>query len=80
MGRSQDDIILPGPETALQRAEHILVVQDATAPGDYIHHRVMHLLHRHSHIPSSLVINKVDLVSQRSDLLELTRILTNGRF
>ncbi|KIH69177.1 hypothetical protein ANCDUO_00479 [Ancylostoma duodenale] len=53
--------------------------QDATATGDYIHHRVMHLLHRHSHIPSSLVINKVDLVSRRSDLLELTRILTNGR-
>ncbi|CAJ0589845.1 unnamed protein product [Cylicocyclus nassatus] len=79
MGRSQDDSILTGPETALQRAEHVLVVQDATAPGDYIHHRVMHLLHRHSHIPSSLVINKVDLVSQRSDLLELTRILTNGR-
>ncbi|CAJ0605470.1 unnamed protein product [Cylicocyclus nassatus] len=80
MGRSQDDIILTGPEIALQRAEHVLVVQDATAPGDYIHHRVLHLLHRHSHIPSSLVmINKVDLVSQRSDLLELTRILTNGR-
>ncbi|KHJ88412.1 hypothetical protein OESDEN_11794 [Oesophagostomum dentatum] len=79
MGRSQDDIILTGPELALQRAEHVLVVQDATATGDYIHHRVMHLLHRHSHIPSSLVINKVDLVSRRSDLLELTRILTNGR-
>ncbi|EYC14278.1 hypothetical protein Y032_0041g446 [Ancylostoma ceylanicum] len=79
MGRSRDDVILTAPEAALQRAEHILVVQDATATGDYIHHRVMHLLHRHSHIPSSLVINKVDLVSRRSDLLELTRILTNGR-
>ncbi|RCN50154.1 hypothetical protein ANCCAN_03759 [Ancylostoma caninum] len=79
MGRSRDDVILTAPETALQRAEHVLVVQDATATGDYIHHRVMHLLHRHSHIPSSLVINKVDLVSRRSDLLELTRILTNGR-
>ncbi|KAK6746236.1 hypothetical protein RB195_012384 [Necator americanus] len=79
MGRSKDDIILTGPEEALKRAEHVLVVQDATATGDYIHHRVMHLLHRHSHLPASLVINKVDLISQRSDLLELTRILTNGR-
>ncbi|KAE9412170.1 hypothetical protein Angca_009470, partial [Angiostrongylus cantonensis] len=70
--------VLTEPEKALQRAEHILVVQDATATGDYIHHRVLHLLHRYSHIPSSLVINKVDMVPRRSDLLELTRILTNG--
>ncbi|KHJ92200.1 hypothetical protein OESDEN_07916 [Oesophagostomum dentatum] len=28
MGRSQDDIILTGPELALQRAEHVLVVQN----------------------------------------------------
>lgn len=70
--------ILTDPERALERAEHILVVQDSTATGDYIHHRVLHLLHRHSHIASSLVINKVDMIPRRSDLLELTRILTNG--
>ncbi|VDM60457.1 unnamed protein product [Angiostrongylus costaricensis] len=70
--------VLTEPERALQRAEHILVVQDATATGDYIHHRVLHLLHRYSHIPSSLIINKVDMIPRRSDLLELTRILTNG--
>ncbi|KAK5975947.1 G domain-containing protein [Trichostrongylus colubriformis] len=78
MARGQDRIVTE-PETALQKAEHILVVQDATATGDYIQHRVLHLLHRYSHLPSSLVINKIDLVTRRSDLLELTRILTNGR-
>ncbi|KAK6055443.1 hypothetical protein COOONC_07052 [Cooperia oncophora] len=78
MARKQDIIVME-PETALQKAEHILVVQDATATGDYIQHRVLHLLHRYSHLPSSLVINKVDLVTRRSDLLELARILTNGR-
>ncbi|KAK6031992.1 hypothetical protein OSTOST_01838 [Ostertagia ostertagi] len=78
MARKQDRIVAE-PEAALQKAEHILVVQDATATGDYIQHRVLHLLHRYSHIPSSLVINKVDLVTRRSDLLELARILTNGR-
>ncbi|GMR33493.1 hypothetical protein PMAYCL1PPCAC_03688, partial [Pristionchus mayeri] len=71
--------IICDPEEALKKAEHVLVVQDATAPGDYIHHRVMHLLHRNSHLPASLVINKVDLVTDRSELLELTRILTKGR-
>ncbi|XGW35038.1 hypothetical protein V3C99_018796 [Haemonchus contortus] len=78
MARKQDRIVSE-PETALQKAEHILVVQDATATGDYIQHRVLHLLHRYSHLPSSLVINKIDLVSRRSDLLALTRVLTNGR-
>ncbi|PAV89801.1 hypothetical protein WR25_21628 isoform A [Diploscapter pachys] len=38
----------------------------------------MHMLHRHRHVPSSLVMNKIDLVSDRTELLELTRILTNG--
>jgi len=46
--------------------------------GKYIHHRVLHLLHRYAHIPSTLVINKVDLVSKRSNLLELAEILTDG--
>ncbi|GMT03405.1 hypothetical protein PENTCL1PPCAC_25579 [Pristionchus entomophagus] len=74
-----EESIVADPEYALTRAEYVLVVQDATAPGDYIHHRVLHLLHRHSHVPASLVINKVDLVMDRSELLELTRILTKGR-
>ncbi|VDO65368.1 unnamed protein product [Heligmosomoides polygyrus] len=78
MARKQDQIVTE-PETALQKAEHIVVVQDATATGDYIQHRVLHLLHRYSHLPSSLVLNKIDLVSRRSDLLELARVLTNGR-
>lgn len=47
-------------------------------PGEYIHHRVLHLLYRYSHIPSSLVINKVDLVKRRTDLLRLAEILTEG--
>ncbi|KAF8381776.1 eral-1 [Pristionchus pacificus] len=76
MGISKgNEKIVADPEEALHRAEHVIVVQDATAPGDYIHHRVLHLLHRHSHLPASLV----DLVTDRTELLELTRILTKGR-
>uniref|UniRef100_A0A8R1HP27 Era-type G domain-containing protein n=1 Tax=Caenorhabditis japonica TaxID=281687 RepID=A0A8R1HP27_CAEJA len=73
------DRVLQDPERALQRAQHILVVQDATAPGAYIHHRVLHMLHRHSHVPSTLVMNKIDLVMRRPDLLPLVEILTNGQ-
>lgn len=47
--------------------------------GDYIQHRVMHMLHRHAHIPSALVLNKVDLVERRDDLLPLVRVLTKDR-
>uniref|UniRef100_A0A1I7T4B2 Era-type G domain-containing protein n=1 Tax=Caenorhabditis tropicalis TaxID=1561998 RepID=A0A1I7T4B2_9PELO len=73
------DRVLQDPERALQRAQHILVVQDSTAPGSYIHHRVLHMLHRYSHVPSTLVMNKIDLVMRRSDLLPLVEILTNGQ-
>ncbi|CAJ0575421.1 unnamed protein product, partial [Mesorhabditis spiculigera] len=78
-GRKYQEQILSDPEAAITKAQHVLVVQDATQTGDYIHHRVLHMLHRNEHIPSSLVFNKVDLVSDRSELLELTRILTNGQ-
>ncbi|CAD6186574.1 unnamed protein product [Caenorhabditis auriculariae] len=75
----QEERVLTDAERALHKAQHILVVQDATAPGRYIHHRVLHMLHRYAHVPSTLAINKIDLVSRRSDLLPLVPILTNGR-
>ncbi|CAD5229433.1 unnamed protein product [Bursaphelenchus okinawaensis] len=70
--------IMVDPEKAFRSANHVLVVCDATSPGQYIHHRVLHLLHRNSHIPSSLVINKTDLVRQKTKLLELANVLTCG--
>ncbi|KAI6244021.1 G domain-containing protein [Aphelenchoides fujianensis] len=78
VGTHAESKILVDPEKALTYADHVLVVCDATAPGEYIHHRVLHLLHRNSHIPSSLVLNKCDLIKQRTDLLRLAQILTNG--
>ncbi|KAI6191689.1 G domain-containing protein [Aphelenchoides bicaudatus] len=71
--------ILLDPEAALNKAEHVIVVDDVTSPGEYIHHRVLHLLHRNPHITSSLVMNKCDLVKQRSDLLRRGHILTCGK-
>ncbi|KHN71000.1 putative GTP-binding protein E02H1.2 [Toxocara canis] len=77
--KRNEPMLLIGPENALEIASHVLVVQDSTATGDYIHHRVLHLLHRYPHLTSSLVLNKIDLVKRRSDLLELVRILCNGK-
>uniref|UniRef100_A0AAF5CYS7 G domain-containing protein n=1 Tax=Strongyloides stercoralis TaxID=6248 RepID=A0AAF5CYS7_STRER len=76
---NKDLSILTDPEKALKKAEHILVVHDATHTGDYIQHRVMFLLHKYSHIPSTLVINKIDLISQRNELLPLVKVLTNNQ-
>lgn len=39
---------------------------------------MLHLLHRNSHIPASLVLNKVDLIKSKPQLLELASVLTNG--
>ncbi|KAK0403308.1 hypothetical protein QR680_016851 [Steinernema hermaphroditum] len=79
VGTHAEDAILTHPEKALEKADHILVIQDATAVGDYIHHRVLHLLHRYPHLKSSLVLNKIDLVERRADLLRLVQILTEGK-
>ncbi|CAB3405275.1 unnamed protein product [Caenorhabditis bovis] len=78
-GPADPDNVLMDAEKALRRAQQIVVVQDSTAPGAYIHHRVLHMLHRYSHVPSVLVMNKIDLVIRRSDLLPLVEILTNGQ-
>uniref|UniRef100_A0A0N5AIC4 GTPase Era, mitochondrial n=1 Tax=Syphacia muris TaxID=451379 RepID=A0A0N5AIC4_9BILA len=76
---SKSSKILTDPENALKYADHVLVVHDCTNTGDYLHHRVLHLLHRNSHLKSTLVMNKIDLITRRSDLLELVRILCNGQ-
>uniref|UniRef100_A0AC35TT19 G domain-containing protein n=1 Tax=Rhabditophanes sp. KR3021 TaxID=114890 RepID=A0AC35TT19_9BILA len=75
----ENSYILTDPERALSKAEYILVVQDCTHTGDYIHHRILHLLNRYNHIPASLVLNKVDLINQRPQLLPLVKILTNNQ-
>lgn len=78
-GVNNESALLTDPEKAIERADHILIVHDATLPGMYLNHRILHILHRHSHLTSSLVINKTDLINRQSDLLELARTLTCGK-
>ncbi|KAL3112408.1 hypothetical protein niasHT_016958 [Heterodera trifolii] len=77
-GVSSDEPILAGPAYAIERAEHILVVHDVTMPGKFLSHRLLYFLNRFAHIPTSLVLNKVDLVTDRGELAELAHILTEG--
>uniref|UniRef100_A0A914HWK5 G domain-containing protein n=1 Tax=Globodera rostochiensis TaxID=31243 RepID=A0A914HWK5_GLORO len=77
-GVTSDEQILAGPTRAIERAELILVVHDVTMPGKYLNHRLLYFLHRFAHIPSCLVLNKVDLVSDRSELFQLAHILTEA--
>uniref|UniRef100_A0A914KG14 GTPase Era, mitochondrial n=1 Tax=Meloidogyne incognita TaxID=6306 RepID=A0A914KG14_MELIC len=78
IGTHSDDRILTHPEKAIERAEQIIVVHDATAKGQYLQHRILYILQRYMHIPACLVINKIDLIESRADLLKLTEILTDG--
>uniref|UniRef100_A0A183CM80 G domain-containing protein n=1 Tax=Globodera pallida TaxID=36090 RepID=A0A183CM80_GLOPA len=77
-GVTSDEPILAGPTRAIERAELILVVHDVTMPGKYLNHRLLYFLHRFAHIPSCLVLNKVDLVSDRAELFQLAHILTEA--
>ncbi|VDP53858.1 unnamed protein product [Soboliphyme baturini] len=68
------------PELSLKHADMILVVVDASDRyhGSRISPRVLHLLCRYSHLISVLVLNKVDLIKNKSTLLETVNILTKG--
>uniref|UniRef100_A0A915CXQ5 G domain-containing protein n=1 Tax=Ditylenchus dipsaci TaxID=166011 RepID=A0A915CXQ5_9BILA len=46
--------------------------------GEYLQHRILHILHRYAHIPASLVLNKIDLIDRHIDLLKLAEVLTMG--
>uniref|UniRef100_A0A915CY15 G domain-containing protein n=1 Tax=Ditylenchus dipsaci TaxID=166011 RepID=A0A915CY15_9BILA len=78
IGTHSDANILADPEKAVKHADHILVVHDVTMGGEYLQHRILHILHRYAHIPASLVLNKIDLIDRHIDLLKLAEVLTMG--
>ncbi|KFD58969.1 hypothetical protein M514_00132, partial [Trichuris suis] len=68
------------PENSLTLAQQILVVVDSTDKykGYRLNPKVQHLLYRYRHLPSALVLNKVDLVKPKSTLLEMVHTMTKG--
>ncbi|XP_014679405.1 PREDICTED: GTPase Era, mitochondrial-like, partial [Priapulus caudatus] len=68
------------PERSLEEADQIAVMVDVTNSLSRcaLDFRVLRLLHLHPHKKSILILNKIDLLRSRLDLLTITRTLTRG--
>uniref|UniRef100_A0A915J8W4 G domain-containing protein n=1 Tax=Romanomermis culicivorax TaxID=13658 RepID=A0A915J8W4_ROMCU len=76
-----ENSLVTDPENALQQARMILVLHD---PSDNynrnrLEYRVQYLLYKYRHLPSILVLNKIDLLKNQTFILELITKLTLGR-
>lgn len=69
------------PENALQRADVICVVSDSgdKRTRNRIHEQVLEALEKHQDIPSLLILNKIDRLRHKTDLLGLTAVLSEDR-
>ncbi|XP_063840476.1 GTPase Era, mitochondrial-like [Scylla paramamosain] len=72
--------LLTEPELSLQEADLLAVVHDISCHFTHsnLHSRLVRLLALHPTIPAVLVLNKVDLLKSKGNLLHITRILTEG--
>ncbi|XP_073421607.1 GTPase Era, mitochondrial isoform X2 [Dendrobates tinctorius] len=68
------------PWTSVKVADLVLVLVDVSDKWmrRSLHPEVLKCLYKNSHVPSILVLNKVDLVKQKNTLLEVTHKLTEG--
>ncbi|XP_044142756.1 GTPase Era, mitochondrial isoform X1 [Bufo gargarizans] len=68
------------PWQSVKLADVVLVLVDVSDKWmrKSLHSEVLKCLAKNSHIPSILVLNKVDLLKQKSSLLEVTGKLTEG--
>jgi len=69
------------PENALQSADVICVVTDSCDRRTRyrIHEQVLDALERHHNIPSLLILNKIDRLRHKTDLLSLAAVLSEKR-
>ncbi|MEE6522592.1 hypothetical protein FKM82_021194 [Ascaphus truei] len=72
--------LLQGPWDSMKSADVVLVMVDVADfwTRNCLSHEVLQCLFLHSHVPSVLVMNKVDLVKKKGILLEVTNQLTEG--
>lgn len=68
------------PWESVKSADVVLVLVDVSDKWmqKSLHSEVLKCLSKNSHIPSILILNKVDLVKQKNTLLEVTGKLTEG--
>lgn len=72
---------MTGPENALKDSDIIGVVSDAAdkRTGYRLHEQVIEALSNHDHIPSFLILNKIDRLKQKTELLGLATVLSEDR-
>ncbi|KAF2357979.1 Small GTP-binding protein domain [Trinorchestia longiramus] len=72
--------LVRGPEEAMVEADLLVVVVDAACRYAKLglHSRLLRMLALHPNIPAVLCLNKVDLVKQKTSLLELAKEFTEG--
>lgn len=72
--------LLTEPELSLHEADLLAVVHDTSCYFTHssLHSRLLRLLALHPTIPAVLILNKVDLLKSKRNLLDITRILTEG--
>ncbi|XP_049628067.1 GTPase Era, mitochondrial [Suncus etruscus] len=72
--------LLEDPWKSMESADLVVVLVDVSDKWtrSQLSPQLLQCLTQFSHIPSILVMNKVDCLKQKSDLLELTAALTNG--
>ncbi|XP_060075609.1 GTPase Era, mitochondrial-like [Ylistrum balloti] len=70
--------VLEDPKKSLVQADLICVMIDASDSWDieFLDENIYHLLWKNKHIPSVLILNKIDLLKRRDFLLHITRMLT----
>ncbi|ELT92607.1 hypothetical protein CAPTEDRAFT_105319, partial [Capitella teleta] len=72
--------LLTDPHEAFYEADMIVVVVDVSIRWcrNSLHSDILKVLHLHSDKPSVLVLNKIDTLKSRRQLLQMTKQLTNG--
>ncbi|KAK3083250.1 hypothetical protein FSP39_017693 [Pinctada imbricata] len=75
-----DRKLILDPERSLHEADMVAVLVDAADKWtkNHLHKEVLKLLHLHNDKPSILVLNKVDAVVNKTNLLEVAHNLTCG--
>lgn len=72
---------MTAPENALLEADLIAVLHDAALKKrrNRIHEEILHALQHHKDVASILLLNKVDILKHKTELLKLAAILTEDR-
>ncbi|GAB1599059.1 GTPase Era, mitochondrial-like [Argonauta hians] len=75
-----DHNMISDPENSLRSVDMIGIIVDASSKwhSRELDQSILQLLYTNLHLPAVLILNKIDKVNKKNNLLETTRILTEG--